>query len=335
MHCPARPAPQSRWAHSNHDHQCHRALRLPARVVPRRRAPQIARGHGPSRCSWQSGYALVPKGSSPDSDEMDDSLGYVDQVAFALLEPLLVCRHRDSGQTVLICGEEDPLRGSVEFPHLDVLGYVDRFPILPHDVPTSRSTRAWLRGLVRIKDGAARRHRISLTNPDGPEGWELGALLDRDPGGGIPAWVDGAGRLHTSRYSPTRHPFDAGSTLRWVGAPARWKGFSDPRARGRAVLRRGVDGLRHALVRPGIASPPAHDDMVDGWLLAQAGAGRAAIYSAVHPVTADQLVTRDPSEARELGYGPAQVLGYALTMAPATGTSGAPGSEHPLGLALR
>jgi hypothetical protein len=71
--------------------------------------------------------------------------------------------------------------------------------------------------------------------------------------------------------------------------------------------------------------------VADGWLLADAADGRAAIYSAVHPVTADQLVTRDPSEARELGYGPAQVLGYALTMAPATGSLGRPAVSIPWG----
>jgi hypothetical protein len=55
------------------------------------------------------------------------------------------------------------------------------------------------------------------------------------------------------------------------------------------------------------------------------------LFSAVHPVTADQLVTRDPSEARELGYGPAQILGYALALAPVTGTLGRPRLSVPWG----
>jgi hypothetical protein len=71
--------------------------------------------------------------------------------------------------------------------------------------------------------------------------------------------------------------------------------------------------------RPGLAAPPNNGEQVAGWLFGEAGAGRLAVFSAVHPVTADQLVTRDPSEARELGYGPAQLLGYALALAPVMG----------------
>jgi hypothetical protein len=48
-------------------------------------------------------------------------------------------------------------------------------------------------------------------------------------------------------------------------------------------------------------------------------------------VTADQLVTRDPSEARELGYGPAQMLGYALAVAPVTGILQRPHVSIPWG----
>ena len=57
-----------------------------------------------------------------------------------------------------------------------------------------------------------------------------------------------------------------------------------------------------------------------------------ALFSAVHPVTANQLVTRDPSEARELGYGREQILGYALAVAPVTGTLERPPFGIPLGV---
>jgi hypothetical protein len=155
--------------------------------------------------------------------------------------------------------------------------------------------------------------------PRGQSPWELGALVDRDPGGGIAAWVDEQGRLHTAAYAPTRHPFDVARTLRWVGAPAGWRGFGSGRARARALARRGVEALRHTVTRPGISAATNRDEQAAGWLFGEPGAGRVAVFSAVHPVTADQLVTRDPSEARELGYGPAQMLGYALALAPVTG----------------
>jgi hypothetical protein len=269
----------------------------------------------------QGGYVAVPIGSEPSGEEMDRSFGYVEEVGFAMLEPLLLCRHVRTGVQLLICGEDDPLRDAVEWPPLDVLGYVDRFPLNPRTVPTTPPTRAWLRGLLRTVDLQARRHRLALNRAYANETpWELGALLDRDPGGGIAAWVDADGRLHTEHYSPTRHPFDMARTLRWVGAPATWRGFGSRQARARATARRGKEAIRHAVTRPGLAAPSARIDEEQAWLLTEPGQDRCALYSAVHPISADQLVTRDPAEALELGYGRAEILGYALALAPVTGT---------------
>lgn len=286
----------------------------------------------------EHGYVAIAHGAEPTADEMDQSLGYVEEVAFTMLEPLLVCRHRRTGAPLLICGDEDPLRDSVEWPPHAVLGYIERMPVNPRDVPTSPPTRAWLRGLLRVVDPVARRHKVALgAVPPGPGPWkvgalwELGALLDRDPGDGIAAWVDADGRLHTADYAPTRHPYDVRRTLRWVGAPASWRGYGRRMARGRAAGRRGVEALRHTIVRPGLAAPVPRRGESVGWLMPVPGPDRHALFSAVHPVTADQLVTRDPSEARELGYGPAQILGYALALAPVTGTLGRPRLGVPWG----
>jgi glycosyltransferase involved in cell wall biosynthesis len=279
----------------------------------------------------EHGY-VASLGGEPTADEMDDSLGYVDEVAFTMLEPLLVCRHVRTGAPLLICGQDDPLHNSVEWPPLAVLGYIDRFPVNPRDVPTSPPTRAWLRGLLRAVDPVARVHRVAF----GPalaeqRPWELGALLDRNPGDGIAAWIDANGRLHTENYAPTRHPFALRRALHWVGAPASWRGFGRARARTRAVARRGVEAVRHTVVRPGIAAPVPHHGEPVAWLLPSPGRDRHPLFSAIHPVTADQLVTRDPSEARELGYGPVQTLGYALSLAPVTGTLRRPRLSVPWG----
>jgi len=269
----------------------------------------------------EHGYVAVALGGEPTADEMDESLGYVDEVAFVMFEPLLLCRHVRTGASLLICGEDDPLHDAVEWPPLAVLGYIDRFPVNPRNVPTSPPTRAWLRGLLRTVDPVARRHTVALGAAEaGQDYWELGALLDRNPGDGIAVWIDAVGRLHTKDYSPTRHPYDVRGTLRWVGAPASWRGFGRGRARARAMARRGVEAARHTAVRPGIAAPVPHRGEPVSWLLPNPGPERHPLFSAMHPVTADQLVTRDPSEARELGYGPVQVLGYALALAPVTGT---------------
>jgi glycosyltransferase involved in cell wall biosynthesis len=267
----------------------------------------------------KQGYTTVAPGAEPTGEEMEASLGYVDEIAFTMFEPLLVCRHAGTGAPVLICGEDDPLHGAVEWPPLAVLGYIDRLPINPRKVPTSPPTRTWLRGVVRTVDPLARRHRVDLGKvPPGDAPWELGALLDRDPGDGIAAWVDDEGRLHTDLYAPTRHPFDLGQTLRWVGAPASWRGFARVRARTRAIARRGSEAVRHAVARPGLATTTDRAAGPVAWLLPDSGRDRHPLFSATHPVTADQLVTRDPSEARELGYGPAHKLGYVLAIAPVT-----------------
>jgi len=276
------------------------------------------------------GYATVALGSEPTGDEMEESLGYVEEVPFTMLEPLLVCRHLRTGAPLLICGEDDPLHDAVEWPPLAVLGYIDRLPVNPRKVPTTPPTRTWLRGLLRTVDPVARRHTVALGAAEaGRDYWELGALLDRDPGNGIAAWVDGEGRLHTASYAPTRHPFDLRQTLHWVGAPASWRGFGQGRARARSIARRGVEAVQHTAARPGLATPTRRHEEPHAWLLPDPGPDRYPLFSAVHPITADQLVTRDPSEARELGYGPVHMLGYALALSPVTGILSRPDLSIP------
>jgi hypothetical protein len=49
-----------------------------------------------------------------------------------------------------------------------------------------------------------------------------------------------------------------------------------------------------------------------GWLRRKDAPGCTALFSATHPVTGDQLVTRSAKEATDLGYLPDGVLGYIL-----------------------
>lgn len=287
------------------------------------------------------GYDAREPDGRLDAAEMACTLGYADTAALPMFEPLLLCRLRSSGARVLVCGADDPIAGLIEEPHERVLGWIDRIPVNPRSLPAAAAqSRAWLRGLVRTLDRGSRRHRIALAAPGdsghggsdddggragGPEGvWELGALLDRDPGGAIPAWVDSGGRLHTRDYAPTRHPFDLRRSLEWVADPARWRDFGRPLPRARAIARRSVDAARYTLERPGIAARADAQPAAQAWLLPDEGRERVPIFSAVHPVTADQLVTRDPAEADELGYAPAQLIGYALALAPLTGSLARP-----------
>jgi hypothetical protein len=273
-----------------------------------------------------SGYAALPRGGEPDADDMARSLGYVEQSPLPMLERLLLARHSASGLPVLVCGDDDPIMSAVDGASITELGWIDRMPVNPPSAPGAVESMSWLRGLVRTVDPAARRHRVSIG--DGPESgapnWELGALLDRDPGDGIAAWVDADGRLHTAAYAPTRYPFDTRRSLSWAIAPATWRGFGRARPRAQAVARRSLDIARYVRTRPGLANAVALAGPADAWFLAEEGPERIPIYSSIHPVTADQLVTRDPSEARDLGYGSVRLIGYALALAPATGTLARP-----------
>lgn len=279
------------------------------------------------------GWRTVPRGGQPDAVELESTLGYADQVAFPLLEPLMLCRHARTGANVMICGEDDPLRSEVEWPQLAVLGWIDRWPVNPRTVPRTGETTAWLRGLVRSVDYGARRHRVGVgADPGGERRWELGALLDRDPGSGIPAWTDDAGRLHTGGYAATDFPFSVRRTLKWVAAPAAWSGFGRRVPRVRAVARRAAEAPVRAIrsVTGGSAADTTAR-IPQGWLLPEDGPHRVPIYSALHAATSDQLVTRDPSEARDLGYESLRMLGYALAVAPITGTLARPDVGIPWG----
>jgi len=279
----------------------------------------------------EHGWSVVPRGTEPDADEMERSLGYADQVAFPLLEPLMLCRHAATGARVLVCGADDPLRPEVEWPQLAVLGWLDRWPISPQQAPRTGESTAWLRGLVRTIDRGARRHRVQLGGPvSGEAPWELGAVLDRDPGGGVPVWVDGAGRLHAGSHDPATQQFDPARAAKWAAAPVAWRGIAGAAPRLRAVARRSIDaigvGLRSRHRAAALTRPEPQ-----GWLLAQEGPHRVPIYSAVHSATLDQLVTRDPSEARELGYGPVELLGYALAVTASTDSLARPPAAIPWG----
>jgi predicted O-methyltransferase YrrM len=58
----------------------------------------------------------------------------------------------------------------------------------------------------------------------------------------------------------------------------------------------------------------------EAWLWRESRDGRLPLYAAIHPVTGDQLLTRDPSEPAALGYDGAALLGYLVSAAPVTGT---------------
>jgi hypothetical protein len=109
------------------------------------------------------------------------------------------------------------------------------------------------------------------------------------------------------------------SALRWSTDPLRWRRFSTVKPKIRATARRTLDSARVLTSTPrrnGRPSEPA------GYLLRSATVGTFPLYSALHPVNGDQLVTTDLAEAKLLGYGRVALLGHVIARAPVTGKLG-------------
>lgn len=169
-------------------------------------------------------------------------------------------------------------------------------------------------GLVRVLDEERSRHVYSA-------GWierglfvgELGSLHETDRGGSMPVWIRGDGALLTPAYEPVHRTPSARTHLRWALAPLLWRDLPGLRRRAAAVPRR----LMH---RPAPAT--AVDRELAGFLHSSDAPDRLPLYSAVHPITGDQLLATQRWEAVDLGYGEPVLLGYLDARAPLTGRAG-------------
>jgi hypothetical protein len=184
-------------------------------------------------------------------------------------------------------------------------------------------------GLVRLMDPGARRHRYALGAIPPVAGLvrvgELGALLAGPEDGTVAAWLDDAGRLEVEGRElpqPRRLSVRAG---RWVAAPLSWRGAAPLAARARE------SGLRALTVlRPGEGRSPAGTGRQNGpagYLRASQRDGDFVLWSAIHPVSGDQLLSLDEREAEELGYGKSIPLGAVAPTAPVTSRLGT-GQPH-------
>jgi hypothetical protein len=172
-------------------------------------------------------------------------------------------------------------------------------------------------GLVRVLDEERARHVYSA-------GWvergllvgELGSLHQSDPGDSIPLWIRDDGAVVTSSYEPARAAPSARARLRWALAPLAWRDVRGFWRRAGAVPRR----LFHRTHPPGPGSATGRE--FAGFLHPEQGPDRVPLYSALHPITGDQLLTNWRWEAVDLGYGEPVVLGYLDARASLTGRLG-------------
>jgi glycosyltransferase involved in cell wall biosynthesis len=276
----------------------------------------------------------VPRGSPRHED--DEELGHLEEAPLPLLDPIELAVLPD-GNSTLVCTDRDPVRaGAVQLRHL---GYIESYPNEPVRPPDLRHPGHGRLALLRCLDSQRRRHRYRAASTDALADasvvGELGALhLTAEPGS-IAVWIGLDGQVSTDRYRPDAVSPDARQIVRWVGAPAGWRGFGRRGGRARAMLRRGADAIAIAAaacrgdrVRGAaptdagalLAGAPVAGATLTGYLYAEPGPRRQELYAALHPVTGDQLLTLHPLEAADMGYGPAVGLGYVLVDLPFTGT---------------
>lgn len=244
------------------------------------------------------------------------ALGYVEQAPLPMLDVLELRRMPASGRHVLVSGPADPLFNIAE--PIRTLGWIDSFPIQPRW--TKLHLGPWgAVALRRFVDRDAWRHCYRVGAPDDePEGVSLGSLL-RGPGDAVvPLLLRPDGRVETELARPSRASLDPRAAARWVVAPLGWNGGVPPAWAQRATGTRVRRLVRSQTGRPARAVARGKQATL-GWLRRTSATGYSPLFSATHPVSGDQFLTRSELEATDLGYGIDGVLGYIFDA----------GADHP------
>jgi glycosyltransferase involved in cell wall biosynthesis len=254
-----------------------------------------------------------------DTADLSDPslLGFVEQQPLPLFDELLSGRDARTGQQVLVAGPEDPLATSLE--QAKVVGYIEPYPIRPRP-PVHIDVTYGLVGLVRAVDLQSRRHRYGAgLVPAGLAAGELGALFAEPTGECDPFWVDQAGRVFAAAQPLLDGRPSLRTALRWTGDPLTWRRFSGPGPKLRASARRALDSARFLALPPPSNGRPREPS---GYLLRSPTSQTVPLHAAIHPVTGDQLLSTQPSEAVSLGYHDVVLLGHLVARAPVTGKLG-------------
>lgn len=234
--------------------------------------------------------------------EGEHDMGYLEQEPLVLMERLELRRIASTGQETLVAGEKDPLIHTSE--SLGTLGWVEACPILPR-ADDILHTGPWaVVSLRRQVDARARGHDYVVGSVgEELEGVELGSLR-RYPGPEmIPLRLRPDGRLESELCVPGRASRDPRKIARWIARPPR----VDPGWEGRA--RGAISRARHLALHHRARRLSENGGEILGYLLRQNVPGCSTLYSTIHPVTGDQLVTRFPQEALDAGYLMDGILG--------------------------
>jgi hypothetical protein len=180
-------------------------------------------------------------------------------------------------------------------------------------------------GLVRTLDPVGARHLYGVgTVPPGRLVGELGSLADQPAPGRIPAWLTQRGYLVTETYRPDIGRAEPKLLARWTLAPLSWRGFDTPTSRARTALWRMRRLLAHrtAEISHAGGEPTGYLYADPDAVYVDPHAERRPLYSAIHPVTGDQLLSSSEWEASDMGYTGVALLGFLDAVAPITGRLG-------------
>lgn len=268
-------------------------------------------------------YRAIPEAEREQVSGDAIELGYIELAPLPGMDPLSLAVHRTTEQHLLVCSADDPLLAEVD--QTEHLGFLDPVPLKPRQIPQSGRPLGIL-GLVKAVDYAARRLRYAIGSlPEGEPIAELGGLAESPLQGPIPAWIVD-GYLVTDRHRPPATNPSFRGAVRWAAAPVAWHGLASAGARAKVVARRSriaAGRLRRTDRRS--TDPPGEPA---GWLFERARPGLVTLFAAYHPITGDQLLSRDESSATHLGYRPPELLGYVSDVATLTGDL----NERPLSI---
>jgi glycosyltransferase involved in cell wall biosynthesis len=239
-------------------------------------------------------------------EDGDGELGYVEDQPLPMLLSLDLRRAADSGQETLVASAGDPLAYGSE--RLATLGWIEAQPILPFAAEILHAGLWDTVSLQRRIDLGDWRHRYSAESPTAAVGGvSLGLLQRRPTPRHLALRLRSDGRLASEFCAPgsdSRASRDPRKLGRWLAEPIAFGGDSASPRKDAAAR------LRHLATGAGSRRPAAEEEgVVLGYLRRENGPGSSTLYSTVHPVTGDQLVTRSPAAAEAQGYVLAGILG--------------------------
>jgi len=251
-----------------------------------------------------------------DLGEGEYDLGFVEQQRLPMLNVLELRRVHDSGQEVLVAGGDDPLVHSSE--PIENLGWIEACPIQPRAGEVLH-TGPWAAvSLRRQVDHATWRHSYLVGVPGEVfDGVELGSLCRYSGAGMVALRLRPDGRLASELVTPGRASRDPRKIGRWLAEPLAADSQASSRVRG------ATSRLRHLTRHFRSRRPIEEEGEILGYLPRRHMPRCSTLYSTIHPVTGDQLVTRNADEATDAGYVMDGILGAIFD--PPAGTAALPG----------